>query len=41
MFFAAGLGFSKAKAVRLRNAISSHEIPFGFGWFIVLVFFFK
>lgn len=33
MFFAAGLAFSEAKAVRLRNTLSSHEIPFGFGGF--------
>lgn len=38
MFFAAGLGFSEVKAVRLRNAFSSHEIPFGFGWFIIFLF---
>lgn len=38
MFFAAGLGFSEAKAVRPRNAFSSQEIPFGFGWFIDFFF---
>lgn len=35
MFFAAGLGFSEEKAVKLRNAFSSREIPFGFSWFII------
>lgn len=35
MFFAAGLGFSEEKAVKLRNAFSSCEIPFGFSWFII------
>lgn len=34
MFFSAGLGFSEEKAVKLRNALSSCEIPFGFSWFI-------
>lgn len=37
----AGLGFSEAKAVRLRNGLSSHEIPFGFGWLIIFIFSFK
>lgn len=35
MFLAAGLGFSEEKAVKLRNALTSHEIPFGFSWFII------
>lgn len=35
MFFAVGLEFSAEKAVKLRNAFSAREIPFGFSCFII------
>jgi len=37
MFFAESLEFSEEKAVKLRNAFSSRENPFGFSCFIICV----
>ena len=37
MFFAESLEFSEERAVKLRNAFSSREIPFGFSCFIICV----
>lgn len=37
VFFAESLEFSEEKAVKLRNAFSSREIPFGFSCFIICV----